>query len=280
MMLVANFFFALVDTSTKWLLGVGFVAIQLAFLRYAVQFIFSAGDALIMRRLPDLRPIRENFWLLMIRGGCLVLSTAVNFFALNFLSLTVTSAIMFSAPLIVCGLSWPMLGERVGPVRLGFIILGFVGVLFVIRPFDADLQWGAVMMLIPATGMALYSILTRILAKKVEPAAMQLTLGVLGTLVLGPFAFAYWTPPTSFLEAVLMIGLGFFAWIGHEILVRAHKVADASILMPFTYSFLIYMALGGYVVFGDIPERSTILGAALIALSGVLIWARERQIKT
>ena len=274
MMLAANFLFSVVDTSSKWLIGSGIVAVQLAFMRYLVQCILTITD--IARRGTDvLSGLRPNFWLLVLRASFLIVSTLFNFIALRYLSLTQTSALMFTAPIIVCALSYPLLGERVGWVRMLFILLGFAGVVVIVGPFGGELNAAALLMLIPATGLALYSIMTRKLAGEVNPAAMQLVLGVLGTMVFLPFAWAFWVAPEGVLEIILMIGLGLFAWAGHELLIRAHKRADASFLMPFTYSYLIYMTFFGLLIFADVPDAKTIFGALMIAVSGLLIWARE-----
>ncbi|MYH59469.1 MAG: DMT family transporter, partial [Boseongicola sp. SB0675_bin_26] len=226
MMLFANFMFAVVDTSSKWLLGAGYVAIQLAFFRYAIQFVVTAGvlAGLRGRGLADARPLLP---VLGLRASLLVVSTIFNFVALQSLSLTVASAIMFSAPIIVCALSWPLLGERVGRVRWAAVALGFAGVLVVIRPFGEALDPAAFLMLLAATGLALYSILTRKLSRDVKPLIMQFLLGLTGTVALAPFCWIYWIAPATAFDLALMVSLGLFAWIGHEFLIRAHQVAEA-----------------------------------------------------
>ncbi len=272
-MLAAYAFFAVVDTSTKWLLGAGYIAVQLAFLRYAVQFVITS-KRFVTSGTGALREARPLMPSLVLRAMMLVISTVVNFFALQYLSLAVASAIMFTAPIIVCALSWPLLGERVGPVRLAAIAFGFAGVLIVIRPFSAEWSWAAALMLIPATGLALYSIMTRKLAQNVDAATMQFVLGLTGTVVILPFALLNWQMPSTAFETVLMLSLGFFAWFGHELLIRAHKDAEANLLMPYTYSYLIYMTFAGFLVFGDVPDVWTLLGAAMICGAGLAIWWR------
>lgn len=276
LMLAANALFTLTDTSTKWLLAAGFGALQLAFMRYAVACAISCAG--VARGDPARLRLSRGVWgVLVLRACILVGATIVNFIALKFLSLTVTSAIMFSAPIFVCLLSGPLLGEHIGARQWAYVAIGFAGVLVVIRPFDAQIEWAAAMMLIPALGMAFYSILTRKLAGDVHPAIMQLAVGCVGTVVLAPMAVATWTTPDAPLEWVLMFALGAFAWAGHELLIRAHKLAEAHFLMPFSYSYLVYMAIASAVVFGDAPDLPTLLGAALITLSGILIWHQRKQ---
>ncbi|TCL01162.1 drug/metabolite transporter (DMT)-like permease [Shimia isoporae] len=279
LMLAANALFTLTDTSTKWLLAAGFGALQLAFMRYAVQCAITCIT--VARGDPARLRLPQRIWaVLFFRAGLLVGATIVNFVALKFLSLTVTSAIMFSAPIFVCLLSGPLLGEHIGTRQWAFVGIGFAGVLVVIRPFDANIEWAAAMMLIPALSMAFYSILTRKLAGDVHPAIMQLALGIVGTVCLAPLAVTTWHMPDAPLEWGLIFAIGTFAWAGHEFLIRAHKLAEAHFLMPFSYSYLVYMAVASAVVFGDAPDLPTLMGAGLITLSGILIWHNRRQSDT
>ena len=202
-MLAAYALFSVVDTSSKWLLGAGYIAVQLAFLRYVVQFAITSAR-LATSGTGALREAWPLMPSLVARAMMLVISTVVNFFALQYLSLAVASAIMFTAPIIVCALSWPILGERVGPFRMAAIGFGFLGVLFVIRPFSAEWSSAAALMLIPATGLALYSIMTRKLAGSVDAQTMQFVLGLTGTAVIAPFAIFNWVAPAGGLDMVLM----------------------------------------------------------------------------
>ncbi|MCY4005789.1 MAG: DMT family transporter [Rhodobacteraceae bacterium] len=274
MMLFANLTFAIVDISSKWLLGAGYAAMQLAFFRYAIQFTITLVTA-AGRRQHRLSTPRRLLPILFLRAVLLVAATILNFLALRTLSLAVTSAIMFSAPIIVCALSGPLLGERVGIVRWMAVILGFTGVLVVIRPFGDALDPAAFLMLLAATGLALYSLLTRKLSEVAAPLDMQFILGLTGTTVLAPFCWFFWVAPGTVLDFGLMISLGFFAWIGHEFLIRAHQIEEANFLMPFSYSYLIYMMAGGYFVFGNLPDIWTIMGTLMTALSGLIIWYRQ-----
>lgn len=274
LMLLAYAFFSVVDTSTKWLVTAGIPAMQAAFFRYAVHLGLSAHDRGSWAGLSAARPHMAT---LIVRALFLVTATMVNFIALFYLPLSTTAAIMFASPIIVCLLSWPMLGDRVGPWRWGAILFGFAGVLVVIRPFGEAFNWAALMMLYPASALALYSIQTRQLVGKVEGGVMQLILGLVGTGLLAPLAWWVWVMPQSWMEWALLPVLGLAAWAGHGVLIRAHSYATSSVLMPFTYSFLIYLSIAGFVVFGDVPDVATLSGAGMIVLSGLVIWAMERD---
>lgn len=274
MMLLAYFFFAMIDTSVKWLVLAGLHAFQLSFMRYAGHFAISLiaigrGGVSIER----FQTARAG--VVLLRSALLVSSTLFNFIALNYLSLTVTSAIMFSAPIIVCALSVPLLGEKVGPWRWFAIALGFSGVLVVMRPFGDGFHWAEILSAYNAFALALYSILTRQLSGVVAAETMQFYTGALGTIVLLPFAIMTWSMPASTLDWSLMILLGVWGWCGHELLTRAHGFAPANTLMPFTYSFMIYLTIASFLVFSNIPDKWTILGAMIVVVSGLIIWARE-----
>ena len=276
MTLGAYVFFAVIDTSVKWLVLAGLPAFQLAFMRYAPHFIIST--LMVLRQGANLSNFQTAHpGLVLLRAVLLASATLFNFIALNYLSLTITGSIMFSTPIIVCALSWPLLGERVGPWRWFAIILGFMGVLVVIRPFDAAFNWVALLSVYNAFALAFYSIITRKISGVVAAETMQFYMGATGAILLAPLAWWVWVPPATSLQWGLMIGLGIWGWAGHEIFSRAHAFAPANTLMPYTYSFLLYLALTSYIVFNDIPDRWTVLGAGIIVVSGLIIWRRTAK---
>lgn len=276
MMLAAWFLFALVDTSAKWLVLAAFPAFQLAFMRYAVHFVIS----IVMVIKDGAEPARfrtEHMWQVLGRAMLLISATLGNFYALNFLPLTVVSAIMFSSPIIVCFLTMTLLKEHIGPWRWGAIILGFTGVLIVIRPFGEAFHPAMCLPIYNATALALYSLMTRKLAGVVAVDTQQFYLGGLGTIILLPFALWTWVPAETNLETVLLIGLGAFGWAGHQLLTSAHRFAPANTLMPYTYSFMIYLAAFSWAVFGHVPDIWVVAGALVIVFSGLIIWKREQR---
>ncbi|WP_415919071.1 DMT family transporter [Tateyamaria sp. SN6-1] len=279
MTLGAYFFFMLIDTSVKWLVLAGLPAFQLAFMRYLPHFIIST--VLLLRQGMSWSSFQSaHMGLVLLRGFLLASATLFNFITLIYLPLTVTGSIMFSAPIIVCALSWPLLGERVGPWRWAAIMIGFIGVLIVIRPFDADFHWIALLNVYNAISLALYSIITRKISGVVAPETMQFYMGAFGAIMLFPLALWSWTEPATTLDWVLMVALGVWGWAGHEIFSRAHSYAPANTLMPYTYSFLLYLAVASYIVFNDIPDAYTLTGASIIVLSGLVIWWRAMRKET
>jgi len=165
--------FSVIDTSAKFLVMAAIPAVQVAFMRYAVQFLFTviegSRDGISVIRILD----RKTLTLLILRGLILVVSTFFNFIAVKYLSLTMTAAIMFSSPIYVALLSILFLGERVGIWRWSAIIVGFIGVLIIVRPFNEDFHWAALLSLHNAVAVAVFSMITRRLAGTVNAQVMQ-----------------------------------------------------------------------------------------------------------
>lgn len=277
LMLIAYLTFSFIDTTVKWLAIAGLPALQLAFMRYAAHFLISlaiiARGGFSAERFTSDRPV-----LVMVRGSLIMMSTILNFYAVRYLPLTLTSTILFSSPLIVCALSWPLLGERVGPWRWFAIMVGFCGIIIAIRPFDDQFHWAVIISMMAAISFAMYLILTRKLAGQVSTDIMQFYSGAVGFVVLAPFALLTWQNPTGLLDWFLLFNLGFLGWGGHQLLTNAHRYAPASILSPFSYSFILYLTVWSYLLFDHLPDRWTIIGAAFIVTAGLIIWIRERAL--
>lgn len=277
LMLLAYLFFSGIDTSAKWLVLAGLPSLQLAFMRYIGHFAISL--VLLGRSNFSIgRFGSDKFGLVVLRGALLMGSTVLNFLAVRHIPLTLTSTILFSAPILVCILSWPLLGERVGLWRWSAIMLGFVGILIAIRPFDESFHWAALLSLCAAFCFAFYSILTRKLSGVVAIDTMQFYSGLVGTLILAPFAIAEWQNPAGAFGWTLMILMGVLGWLGHQLLTQAHGYATASALTPYGYSFILYLTIWSYLVFDHLPDGWTMTGAAVVVTSGLIIWLRERRL--
>ena len=276
LMLGAWLIFSWVDTGAKWLAVAGIPAFQLAFMRYAGHFVISIG--VIAKGGFKLDRFKTgHLWQVISRALLLVSATLSNFYALQFLPLTVVSAIMFSSPVVVCFLSISILREEVGPWRWSAILLGFIGVLIVVRPFGTAFHPAMLMIIYNAIALALYSLMTRRLSGIVAVETMQFYMGLVGTLLMLPFAIWVWTQPATTWGMLVLISLGVLGWAGHQLLTNAHRFGTANQLMPFTYSFLVFVAIWGYLLFGTVPDMGTIFGAIVIMSAGLIIWRRERK---
>ncbi|SMF46680.1 Permease of the drug/metabolite transporter (DMT) superfamily [Tistlia consotensis] len=230
-------------------------------------FLPQHGTQLVRSRRPGLQ---------VLRSGFLLGSTFFNFVALHFLQLSTTNAIQFSTPLLIAALSVPLLGEQVGRRRWTAILVGFLGVLIIVRPGLGLMHWAVSLSLCSAVCGSLYNITTRKVAG-VDPASTSAVLApIVGVVLLSPIVPFVWLSPTHWLDWLLLCATGLFGGVGHYLLIVAHRLAPAPILAPFIYPQILYMMTAGYLVFGDIPDPWVGVGAAVVIASGLYLWYRER----
>ena len=221
-----------------------------------------------------------------IRGLLLAMATVFFFAALKHLPMAEAIAIFFAQPMILTMLSAFMLGERLRARRIGAIVVGLVGTLIIVQPTILIFGWPAILPLGSALSMALYMVLTRKLSSDVNPYQMQFLGSVaamigLGLIVLAGTVFSLSGATMSMLterEVMWVVGMGLAATLGHAFIVFAAEKAPANLLAPFQYVEIIGATALGYLVFSDIPARSTVLGVGVIVLSGLYLFHRERVV--
>src|SRR5690606_24940026 len=169
----------------------------------------------------------------VLRALMLLGATTCNFIALRYLPLTVTSAIAFTMPLLLCALSVPLLGETVGWRRWTAIFVGFLGVLIIVHPGAEAFHPAALLCLAAAVFTAFYFLLTRRMAGRDSPATQQFYVGMVATAILLPFALPYWTWPSDPSVWVAFFAVGVFGFVGHQLVAVASAFAPASVLAPF-----------------------------------------------
>lgn len=277
LMALAVALFTCIDTSAKWLMIFGLPALQVVFARYAGHLAYALLFYLPQEGLSALRSHSPR--LQLFRSLCLMGSTILNFMALSYLPITVTTTIQFAMPIVVTLLAIPMLGETVGIRRIIAVCVGFSGVLVVTQPWGA--QWHPAMFLSIAGVFvaAIYFVLTRMLAGTESNATQQIWASGAATIVLLPFVLNAWVWPEGAQAWIIFCGIGFFGASGHIIATTAHRWADASLLAPLFYTQILFAALAGIFVFGTWPTVYTLGGGAIIIASGLYIWARERKVK-
>ncbi len=266
--------FSLLDGSAKWLVG-GMPVIMVVWLRFAIHTLV-AGTILFPLRGISLVKTRHLRWHL-VRALMFMAMTGINFWALQYLQLTVTSSIFFTVPLIIAVLGAPLLGEKLDRDRWLAIAAGFVGVLVIVRPGSADFHPAMLAPLVNAVLYALFMLMTRRLAAYDSPETIQYLPAVGATVGLAPFALAAWEMPDSALEWVVACLMGVLGSGGHYLLALAHRYAPATVIAPFLYQQVIYMALFGYFAFGDVPGAAVWTGAAIVIGSGLYLFYRERR---
>ena len=271
---LAYLLFTLLDGSAKWLVGT-MPVIMVVWLRFVMHALIS-GAVLFPLRGADLIRTRYLRWHL-VRALMFVAMTGINFWALQYLQLTVTSSIFFTVPIIIALISTLFLGERLDRARWIAILAGFVGVLVIVRPGSAQFHPAMLASLVNAMLYAIFMLMTRRLAAYESPEKIQYLPAVGAAVLLTPFAVAGWEWPDTWLEWTVACLLGVFGAVGHYLLALAHRYAPASVIAPFLYQQVVYMALFGYLVFGDVPAPAVWTGAGVVVASGLYLFYRERR---
>ncbi|HEY0330756.1 MAG TPA: DMT family transporter [Rhodopseudomonas sp.] len=272
LIIAATVFLACSDALGKYLM-LTLPAIEVAWLRFLVFVLIMVPVATASASSP-LKSVRPG--LQVLRGLALVFSSVLFISSLRYLPIAQASATSFVAPLLVTALSVVVLGETVGPRRWVATLVGLIGVLIVVRPGTAAFNPAAILTLISALAWAATLIMTRMISgadRVVTTMAFAAIVGFAVLCVLVPFV---WVTP-SWRDIGLGIGVGVASTAGQWIVVLAFRHAAASLLAPFSYSQLVWVAIIGFVVFGEVPGVWTFVGAAIIIGSGVYTAHRERR---
>ena len=191
--------------------------------------------------------------------------------ALPFVELATASAVMFTAPIIVTVLAFPLLRERVGLPRWLAVAVGFAGALVIIRPGSSLFDPWALLVLVSASYYAVYQIWTRRLTPVDSPETLIVYTAAAGALVTTVTVPWFAIAPDSFLDLAAFAGVGLVGALAHLCIVQALKRAPASTVSPIGYFELVTAVLFGYAIFGDLPDAATWAGAALIVGAGAWI---------
>ncbi|MCR9070913.1 MAG: DMT family transporter [Alphaproteobacteria bacterium] len=246
--------------------------VQLVFARFAFQSLFILPIAAV-RHAADLK--RGNrLPLQLARGIAILAGTGFFYWSLRTLPLADGLALMFVAPLIVTAISALFLGEQVGARRWGAVLVGFLGVLVILRPGLGVFQPGALLALTAGGCIAAYALLTRHLSTAAPPLvtlAYTSLVGMVGTAGLLPFV---WQTPDA-ADWARMAVMGSIGAFGHYFMIRAFEQAPASVISPFIYAEIVVATLIGYLWFGDFPDVFTWSGIAILIASGIYLSWRE-----
>jgi drug/metabolite transporter (DMT)-like permease len=267
--------FACLDATGKYLLRY-MDPLQIVWARYFGAFLL----ALIFLN-PITRPkmmTTSRPFMQIGRSALLLGSTALNFFALRYLQLDEALAILFSTPFLVALLCGPLLGEWVGWRRWAAISVGFLGVLLVARPGFGGLHPAALLSFGSAICYALYVISTRVLARTDSNETTLFYSNLVGAVAMLPIIPFVWTKPDSAFVVALMVLIGALGSGGHYLLICGHRLAPASTLAPFIYTQMVWTTTLGFLVFGQVPHRWTIIGGLVVIASGLYLLNRERKV--
>lgn len=275
MMLIGFFLFAANDALGKWLLATATVG-QLMLARGVIG-LAVVGTTLAPAGLAPLRTQRR-IWLQIGRGFLSATESTLFFAALIFLPLASVMTYYLAGPIYVTALSPWLLGERVGWRRWLAVGIGFCGVLIAIRPGAESFSWGAVAALTGSIAYAFVMITTRKLAA--TDARVLMGWQLLAAIVVGTGLIAYQGfAPLGTLDIALIGVLAIGSLAGNWCVNLSLQLAPASVVVPYQYSLIIWGVLFGYLVFGEISESHTLVGAAIIVAAGLFIFLREQHLR-
>jgi drug/metabolite transporter (DMT)-like permease len=271
MSLAATTVFAASDTTAKYLTA-SMPVIEIIWIRYAIFVLFAgllarpAGPHALWPRSPALQ---------LLRGLCVVGSAVLFVFGTRSMQIAQASTISFISPLLITVLSIPLLGEVVGVRRWAATAAGMLGVVIVARPGTGGFQPAALFGVASSACWALALVITRKMATTERSSTTLMWTACSGAIVLTvllPFVVV----PPSLPHLLLALVVGVLASAGQWLVVLAHRLAPASVLAPFSYSQLIWATFAGWLVFGNLPDEWTLVGAAIIIASGLYTAHRER----
>lgn len=271
LVIAAGALFSVSDTIAKYL-TLSLPVVEVAWFRYVTFMLLTIPTVLRhgLGGLQSRRPILQA-----IRGLAVVFSTIFFVFGLQVLPVAEATAINFVSPAFITALSIVFLGEKVGVRRWAAVAVGLTGVLIVVRPGSGAFQSAAIFPILTAACWAAAMIATRRIGGADRTATTLFWSASIGALVLTALLPFGWTTPTL-TQVALGILVGLISSLGQWFVAAAYLLAAASFIAPFSYMQLIFATLMGYLAFGAVPDRWTLLGGTIIIGSGIYTAHRER----
>lgn len=275
LMLAAVFFMSTMDVAFKMLVE-DFHSFQVVFFRCAFSFPLFAAWILIYDRTLFRTHYPAGHLLRGMLGIIMLFAVGECF---RELQLADAYTLFFAAPLLITLLSGPVLGEAAGLTRVVAALIGFLGVIVVLRPSASGLiGYGAAMGLLGMVAYAFTTLLLRRLGDRDATVTIAFWFVTVCGIGAGFLAIPFWRP-VSDEHWILMIGLGVTGTFGQVFLTAAFRRASAAIVAPFDYTHMIFAVIYGLAFWGYLPDARTWLGAGIIIASGLFIIYRERRIR-
>ncbi|SDF55357.1 DMT family transporter [Thalassobaculum litoreum] len=271
--LAASILFSIMSAAVKTV-GARLDIFQIAFFRCLVgllvilPFMVRAGPHVFRTRRPVLHVVRSLTGLVAMFCG---------FYAITHLPLADATAITFAKPLFMIILAVLFLGEVVRWRRWSATIIGFLGVLIMINPGENGLDPAMAAALAGTLCVAVVVVLVKRLSATEAPLTILFTFGIVSTLASTVPAALVWQAPT-WAEFGLMVLIGSLGASGQFCMIRGFRVGEATAVVPFEYSQLLFAGIFGYVLFGNIPTLNTLASAVLIVASTLYIALREAKL--
>lgn len=270
-MCVGVLFLVGLDVTARWLLQ-EYSLTQLVFLRCTFSVALILVVAASRGQLGALRTTRRGWH--VVRSLLMAGSMLSFFHALRFIPLADIVIFAFAAPLLVTALSQPFLGERVGPLRWAAVIVGFLGVLVVLRPGSGLVHPAAMFAVVGAAFYAGLALTARKLSASETTFSLSLYAFLAPLLIAGVQCMPGWRSP-DILDWSLFVVCGVFGGLGIVFINAAYQRAPVAVIVPFEYTALLWAVAAGFIVWGEVPDAYAWLGAAIITGSGLFILWRE-----
>ena len=273
-MAAGMFLFSAVDTQAKFLTDT-LHPVQIVWSRQ-LGLLIGVVILLAFRGLAILRTSRPG--LQILRGGLAACSAVLFIAGVSFVPLADAVAVTFVAPFIVTVLGALILREPVGIRRWTAVTIGFLGTLIVIRPGMGVVHPAVALVLAAAVLFAVRQVLSRMLSGTDRTVTTVAYTALVGSLLMTlPLPFV-WRWPTSGLEIALLVGIAVMAALAEVLVIKALEVAQAVVVAPLHYTIMIWSTIYGYLVFAQLPDLWTWVGAAIIVATGLYTLHRERLV--
>ena len=269
---VATLCFAIMAGFVKWL-SQDLASGQVIWGRYFFHAILIV--ALFPTRTPGLLASQRKD-LQVFRSALMFGATVCAFIALRHIPLSQVIAIGFVGPLLVVGLASVFLGEAVNRRQWCAVGVGFFGVLVILRPGVGTMHWASLLPLMMATCYAVYQIMTRRVRGLAPPLTTLMYSALVGTFVTSIWAPFVWQSPDA-LQWTAMIASGLFGGAGHLAIIKAYESAPVSVAGPFVYSELVWAIAVGWILFHELPDVWTVVGAGVLIGTGLYLLRESRR---
>ena len=273
-MLASVFILTLSDVLTKWLTA-GYPPGQLICLRSLAAMLLVLAWSTPRRRWTGLR-IR-NPGAHLVRGVFACAGSFMFVLGIAHVPLANAMSIGFAGPLLITAMAGPMLGEHVGWRRWAAVVVGFGGVLVILRPGAEGYHWAALVLLAGVVFGALRDVVTRHISATESSSSLLLSTSACMAAFGAISVVQGWNLPGPGDGALLVLS-GLLIGTGHYLQIEAFRNAEAGTVVPFRYTALLWATLLGWLVFGDVPGAATLSGAALVVASGLFTLYRERRL--
>ncbi|MEN3930666.1 DMT family transporter [Microvirga sp. W0021] len=275
LLMIALFLFSSMDVTTKYLA----TRYEVPFIM-AVRYIINTLLLVVMLTPTQGRQMVrvQRKWLVFLRGACIASGSLCGAWSMHIMQVAEATAIIFLAPIMVVLLASRILNETIGWLGWAAALVGFIGILLIVRPSGGLDPLGVFLALCACMTTVIYQFLSRFLVTTENTAALSFYAALIGAIGFGiaiPWTVGGPRPDPTILA--MFIGTGIAGGIGHFLLTSAYRLAPASLLAPINYVQLLWSGILGWIVFGHIPDGITTLGMIVVALSGVLVTLKLRK---